>query len=62
MRADRIAVVDQGRVVEVGSHAELAAVGGVYADLHRTWMAHLDGGEAAASGNGERGEHGGNGR
>jgi ATP-binding cassette subfamily B protein len=33
LSADRIVVMDQGRVVESGSHAELAARGGLYAKL-----------------------------
>jgi subfamily B ATP-binding cassette protein MsbA len=34
-RADRILVLDEGRVVESGTHAALLASGGVYAALHR---------------------------
>ena len=33
LKADRIVVMDQGRVVEQGRHAELAAQGGLYAKL-----------------------------
>jgi ATP-binding cassette, subfamily B, bacterial len=35
-QADRILVVDQGRIVQQGSHDELLASGGLYADLYRT--------------------------
>jgi ATP-binding cassette subfamily B protein len=34
--ADVIAVVNEGRIVERGRHAELLAAGGLYADLYRT--------------------------
>ncbi|MGQ0826386.1 MAG: ABC transporter ATP-binding protein [Actinomycetota bacterium] len=34
--ADRIVVVDEGRIVETGTHAQLLARGGVYTDLYRT--------------------------
>ncbi len=33
--ADQIAVLDQGRIVERGTHADLLAMGGQYAALHR---------------------------
>jgi ATP-binding cassette subfamily B protein len=36
-RADRIAVIDGGTVVETGSHDELVARGGAYASLWRTY-------------------------
>lgn len=37
-RADLVAVMDHGELVEFGSHAELVAKGGEYARLHRAWM------------------------
>jgi ATP-binding cassette subfamily B protein len=40
--ADLILVLDEGRVVERGRHAELVAAGGLYAELYRTQFAVAD--------------------
>lgn len=40
MRADRIIVVDDGGIVESGSHADLIAADGRYAAMFATWAAH----------------------
>ena len=37
MRANRIVVVEQGEIVEIGSHDELIANRGRYADMFATW-------------------------
>jgi ATP-binding cassette subfamily B protein len=42
MQADRIALVHDGQIVELGSHAELLAHEGRYADLYATWIKHSE--------------------
>ncbi len=42
-RADRVAVVDGGGVQELGTHAELLALGGRYATLFGSWAGGLTG-------------------
>ena len=37
MRADRIIVVDNGRIVENGSHNELSNKEGAYSEMHQQW-------------------------
>ncbi len=37
--ADEVIVVDDGRIVERGPHAELVGAGGVYSHLHESWVA-----------------------
>ena len=39
-RADRIGVVFDGRLAELGSHDELVAATGHYAELYRAWATH----------------------
>ena len=62
VNADRILVLDEGRLVESGSHQELAATGGIYAKLmaqqqesaaHRSIVAILD--REAVDGSGQDG-------
>jgi ATP-binding cassette subfamily B protein len=40
MRADRLAVVHEGHIVELGSHDQLVAAGGRYAAMYTTWQRH----------------------
>ncbi len=52
INADRIVVLEQGRIQEIGSHVELLARGGIYSRLHRLQFADGDppaAGEAADS-------------
>jgi ATP-binding cassette subfamily B protein len=39
-RADRIVVLDEGRLVEMGDHSTLLAKGGIYADLY--WQRQME--------------------
>ncbi|TML91830.1 MAG: ABC transporter ATP-binding protein [Actinobacteria bacterium] len=46
MRADRLAVVHDGRIVELGTHHDLVAAGGRYAGMYATWERHAAGSRA----------------
>lgn len=50
--ADRIAVMAEGRIVELGSHAELVAQGGLYRTLHGFYASRSPGSAAAHAGPG----------
>lgn len=56
--ADQILVVEEGRIVERGTHAELLAAGGRYEELYRTQFAE-EGGAGAGAGGGDEGAKGG---
>jgi ATP-binding cassette subfamily B protein len=43
MRANRIGVVVDGRIAELGSHDDLIAQGGFYAEMYATWISHMAG-------------------
>jgi ABC-type multidrug transport system fused ATPase/permease subunit len=55
--ADRVVVLQNGRIVEVGTHAELLALGGIYANLYRMTYEH-----AGVSTNGDGKKPAGDGR
>ncbi len=42
MKADRIVVVDDGRILETGSHEELVARGGRYAEMYAVWSSQME--------------------
>jgi ATP-binding cassette subfamily B protein len=50
VRADRVGVVADGRLVELGTHDELVALDGHYTALYQTWIAGAGAGTGAAVG------------
>ena len=40
MRADCILVIDQGQIIERGTHRELLEAGGKYAHLYEQFVSH----------------------
>ena len=48
-RADRVLVIDDGRILEQGTHADLVAEGGLYARLYRGQLLELEVGAAVSS-------------
>ncbi len=53
LAADRILVLDAGRLVESGTHAELLTRGGLYAKLYETQFLHRNGALAPAEADGD---------
>jgi ATP-binding cassette subfamily B protein len=48
--ADQVLVLDDGRIVERGTHASLLASGGLYAELYRTQFSRQQAGITGAAG------------
>ena len=42
MKADQILVIDQGHIIERGTHRELLNAGGKYAHLYRQFVLHSE--------------------
>ncbi len=53
--ADRVVVMADGRIVEEGTHRELVAAGGRYAELWQAWSQHAVVPESLVTGAGKAG-------
>jgi ATP-binding cassette subfamily B protein len=52
-RSDKVAVVDDGRLVEAGTHDQLLSAGGRYAELFASWAGSLSGDGVLGAGVGD---------
>jgi ATP-binding cassette subfamily B protein len=48
-RATRIGVIDGGKLIELGTHDELVARGGRYAEMYATWTRGANSAKAVAA-------------